>query len=153
MEIMIDITTSNLQLCASRTVFAAKSKFTQRKALAYGVLTALTLLSSTATSKAYSVQTYAWPAGSVITLQMNLGPLSKQLKDGSPTWSAAVTPVLQMWNQKMLRIRCAPGATAGPVSSGDNVNSVVFAGSIFWPVIRFPYPGGCLLPVYGHKAD
>ncbi|MEP6685169.1 MAG: FG-GAP-like repeat-containing protein [Verrucomicrobiota bacterium] len=65
-------------------------------------------------------------------LQLGLGTPSFALQDGSPTWNAAVSPALTMWNQQMQRVHFTGVVNpSAPVSSGDGVNSVVFSSTIF----------------------
>jgi hypothetical protein len=83
-------------------------------------------------AQAYVLEGPSWPAGTVVTLQLGLGNAGRTLQDGNTSWNAAVAPAAEMWNQEVLRVRLTnvPDSTV-PASSGDHVNSVVFASTIF----------------------
>ena len=49
----------------------------------------------------YALENRSWPSGSVITMQMELGPLKQPLQDGSPSWNAAAAPAIDAWNAEM----------------------------------------------------
>ena len=53
-----------------------------------------TLLSPTVYG--YELENGSWPGGSVITMQMELGPLSQTLQDGSPSWNEAAGPAIDV---------------------------------------------------------
>ena len=80
----------------------------------------------------YVLENRAWPDGSVVTVQMELGALQKSLQDGSPSWNTAAAPALDAWNQEMQRVQFATVMNSTlPISSGDQVNSVSFSSTIF----------------------
>jgi len=65
-------------------------------------------------------------------MRLELGTPNHQLQDGSATWNAAISPALTMWNQQMQRAHLVGVVhSPAPPSSGDRVNSVVFASTIF----------------------
>ncbi|MBA2241961.1 MAG: matrixin family metalloprotease [Chthoniobacterales bacterium] len=80
---------------------------------------------------AYSLNGKTWASGSIV-LQLGLGSSNVPLADGNTSWNSAVAPVLSMWNERVQRIQLSGvmNSTA-PASSGDRVNSVVFAPDIF----------------------
>ena len=63
---------------------------------------------------------------------MQLGNTSRTLTDGNTSWDTAALPVFGMWNQQLQGVQfdTVMNSTA-PVASGDGVNSVVFASTIF----------------------
>ncbi len=80
----------------------------------------------------YALENKSWPGGSVVTVQMKLGAPSQTLLDGSTTWNDAAVQALYDWNAEMNDIQMvAVMDSTLPVSSGDGVNSVVFANTIF----------------------
>src|ERR1051325_8979796 len=81
---------------------------------------------------AYTLEGPAWPTGSVVIFQLNLGNPNGNLQDGSSSWNDAVAPALDMWNQNIQRIHTAgvPNSLVS-ASSGDGLNTVVFSNSIF----------------------
>lgn len=81
---------------------------------------------------AYALNGKTWPAGTNIVLQLGLGSSVLPLTDGSPTWNAAVLPVLDVWNQQVQRVQLSGVMdSSAAVSSGDHVNSVVFSSNVF----------------------
>ncbi len=80
----------------------------------------------------YALENKSWPGGSVVTVQMQLGSPSLPLLDGSTTWNDAAVPALYDWNAEMNNIQMvAVMDSTLPVSSGDGVNSAVFASTVF----------------------
>ena len=63
---------------------------------------------------------------------MELGSAGRTLTDGNTSWDTAALPIFGMWNQQLqnVQLSAVTGSTA-PVSSGDGVNTVVFASTIF----------------------
>lgn len=85
-----------------------------------------------ATSPAYVLEGESWPAGTVVVLQLSLGDAGYTLQDGNTSWNNAVAPVAAMWNQRLQHVQFAQVLNSSvPCSSGDHLNSVVFASSIF----------------------
>lgn len=83
-------------------------------------------------SKGYTLEGPVWPTGSVVLFHLNLGNPNTTLQDGNTSWNGAVAPALEMWSQNLQRIQ-ATGLINSPVNatSGDRLNTVVFASSIF----------------------
>ncbi len=80
----------------------------------------------------YVLNGKTWPTNANIVLQLSLGSPSSTLTDGNTSWNAAVLPVLNMWNSQMQRVQLtAVMDSSAPASSGDRVNSVVFANSVY----------------------
>jgi len=85
-----------------------------------------------ATSSAYVLHGRSWPTGTVLTLQLSLGNPTFPLEDGSPSYNAAVAPAATMWDQNIQRVQLSNIMDSGvPASSGDQLNSVVFANNVF----------------------
>jgi len=96
------------------------------------ILAGLVLLSMLQSADAYVLENKSWPPQSTITLQLGLGTPSHSLQDGSPTWDAAITSVLTMWNQQVQRVHLNGVVNpSAPVATGDGVNSIVFSSTIF----------------------
>ncbi len=103
------------------------------------------IVSLTATAHGYVLEGQSWPTGTVVALQLNLGTPSILLQDGSPTWDAAVLPVAGMWNVRLQRVQLSNVLNSGiNASSGDNLNSVVFANNVFGQ----PFGGSTLAVTY-----
>jgi hypothetical protein len=84
------------------------------------------------TSRAYVLEGPSWPAGTVVVLQLSLGNPGRTLQDGNTSWNNAVVPVAAMWNQRLRHVQIAQTLnSSAPCASGDHLNSVVFASSIF----------------------
>jgi len=79
----------------------------------------------------YALEGSSWPAGTVVTFQMGLGPAGRTLIDGNTSWDTAAAPALGAWNNIMARLRYTDTVTSPPVSSGDGVNAVVFSNTVF----------------------
>jgi hypothetical protein len=80
----------------------------------------------------YVLENHSWPNGTVVTMQMELGALNKTLQDGSSSWNVAAAPAIDDWNAQMARIQLAKVMdSTKPVSSGDGINSVSFASTVF----------------------
>ncbi len=83
-------------------------------------------------ANAYVLEGKSWPSGSVVIMQLNLGSAGRVLQDGNTSWDSAVLPVAGMWNQTIQRVQVSTILNpAVPVTSGDRINAVVFANSIF----------------------
>ena len=84
------------------------------------------------TSHAYVLEGQSWPAGTVVVLQLSLGNAGRTLQDGNTSWNNAVAPVATLWSQQLQRVQVAQVLdSSAPCSSGDHLNSVVFASTIF----------------------
>jgi hypothetical protein len=83
-------------------------------------------------ANAYVLEGKSWPSGSIVLMQLNLGSAGRTLQDGNTSWDNAVLPVADMWNQTVQRVRITNIVNPlVPVLSGDRINCVVFANSIF----------------------
>ena len=97
------------------------------------------------TSRAYVLEGQSWPAGTVVVLQLSLGNPGFTLQDGSTSWNDAVAPVANMWNSDVQRVQVTQVLNSTvPAASGDHLNSVVFAHSIFGQ----PFGGNTLAVTY-----
>lgn len=93
---------------------------------------ALALTSFTPTARGYVLEGKSWPTGSIVVMQLNLGSAGRVLQDGNTSWDAAVLPVATMWNVTIQRVQVSTVINpVAPSHSGDRVNAVVFASSIF----------------------
>ena len=99
--------------------------------LALGAIVAAIMGLST-TSRGYVLEGQSWPADTVLVLQLSLGNSTLPLLDGSASYNEAVVPAVNMWNSSVQRVQVTQVMNSGVAcSSGDNMNSVVFASSIF----------------------
>jgi Matrixin len=80
----------------------------------------------------YALEGPQWPSGKGPVMQLELGNSSGTLSDGNTSWNVAAAPALDMWNQVLGSIQFGKvmNSTA-PVASGDRVNSMAFASTIF----------------------
>ena len=86
----------------------------------------------TTTANAYVLEGKSWPSGTTVVMQLGLGSAGRTLQDGNTSWDDAVLPVAGMWNQVLQRVQVTFVVTpSGTGVSGDRVNSVFFASSIF----------------------
>jgi hypothetical protein len=93
---------------------------------------AVALAGFSATVRGYVLEGQSWPAGTIVVLQLSLGNPGFTLQDGNTSWNDAVAPVAAMWNSKVQRVQVAQVLnSSAPCSSGDHLNSVVFASSVF----------------------
>src|SRR5687768_8285394 len=84
------------------------------------------------TARAYVLSGQSWPAGSNIVLQMSLGNPLLPLLDGSTSYNEAAVPAANMWSDNLQRVQVPQVMNSSvPCSAGDNLNSVVFASSVF----------------------
>jgi len=84
------------------------------------------------TARGYVLEGESWPAGSVVVLQLGLGNPPLPLLDGGTSYNEAVVPAANMWNSSVQRVQVTEVMNGGSsASSGDNLNSVVFASSVF----------------------
>ena len=84
------------------------------------------------TARGYILSGQSWPNGTNVVLQMSLGNPVLPLLDGSTSYNEAAAPAANMWNANVQRVQLPQVMSSGvPCSSGDNMNSVVFASSIF----------------------
>lgn len=96
----------------------------------FGVF-ALVLASLSATSRGYVLEGQSWPAGSNVVLRLSLGNPVLPLLDGATSWNDAAAPAASMWSSSVQRVQLTTNNSGGSATSGDHVNSVVFATSIF----------------------
>jgi len=83
------------------------------------------------TAYGYVLEGQTWPAGSTVVLQLGLGNPVLPLLDGATSWNAAAAPAANMWSSTVQRVQLTTNNSSGLASSGDHVNSVVFATSVF----------------------
>jgi matrixin len=110
--------------------FSAARRAGHRVKFAFGTF-ALALAALTATSRGYVLEGQSWPTGSVVVLQLSLGNPILPLQDGSASYNDAVAPAANMWSSSVQRVQVTTNNSGGSATSGDHVNSVVFATSIF----------------------
>lgn len=111
--------------------FSPRAHRTSRRVkFAFGAF-ALVMACLTATSRGYVLEGQSWPAGSTVVLRMSLGNPIAPLLDGATSWNDAAAPAANMWSSSVQRVQLTTNNSGGSASSGDHVNSVVFATSIF----------------------
>jgi len=104
-----------------------------RRAVKFGLVAITAAIAGfSTTAPGYVLHGRSWPTGTVLILQLSLGNPSFPLQDGSASYNAAVVPAATMWGQNILRVQIAnvPDSPV-PASSGDQLNSVVFANNVF----------------------
>ena len=96
------------------------------------LLTCLFLCFTVASSDAYWTLDYGWANSSVITMQLELGPTSIHLDDGSGTWDNSALDALSLWNGYLetIQFEGLPNSTSTEMT-GDGKNSVFFSDSVF----------------------
>lgn len=95
-------------------------------------LVGLAIMSLSSNALAYCTIGKSWPTGSNVVLQFALGQPPGTLIDGNTSWDVAAAPAVTMWNQQMANIQMSVVLNSTvPVATGDRVNSVVFASSVF----------------------
>jgi hypothetical protein len=83
-------------------------------------------------ASAYVLEGPAWPNGTVVTLQMELGAAPHTLQDGTNNWNDAAAPAADGWNAVMKNVQLAKVInSSAPVAPGDGVSSVSFSSSVF----------------------
>src|SRR5207245_7145678 len=89
------------------------------------------------TACGYSLEGSQWPSGRGPVMQLELGNPSSTLSDGNTSWNVAAAPAIDMWNQVLGSIQLGKvmNSTA-PVASGDRVNSMAFASTVFGSSFR-----------------
>ena len=108
-----------------------RSTFNLRSALSGCGAVILLFLSVAAPVEAYVLQGKSWPSAT-LQMSLSLGSAGRTLQDGNTSYDDAVIPVAEMWNQVIQRLRVSTPLSPGASSvSGDRINSVVFANSIF----------------------
>jgi outer membrane biosynthesis protein TonB len=93
---------------------------------------AFTALFFAVKTPAYTLEGPKWASGKGPTMQLELGTANNTLSDGNTSWNVAAAPVIDMWNQVLGSIQLGKvmNSTAA-VSSGDSVNSMAFANTVF----------------------
>src|SRR5689334_22340755 len=73
----------------------------------------------------------SWPDGSIV-MQLQLGPLTTSLIDGSPDWASVADSALNEWNQYITRSKFTSvrDSTAG-IARSNRINNVVFRPDIY----------------------
>ncbi len=106
--------------------------FPVRRHLLPALLLPFALAAFTPVAHGYALEKTTWPSGTVLTLQMQLGPLNQTLRDGSQSWNEAAVPAIAAWNAEMKNVQLAAVMDSTvPISSGDGVNSVFFDSKFF----------------------
>jgi len=82
-------------------------------------------------SLGYNLEGPSWSAGSTILLELGLGNPGRTLIDGNTSWDTAAAPALAMWNQRIQRAQLTSRNPTAGASSGDGINSIVFATTVF----------------------
>jgi len=80
---------------------------------------------------AYVLSGPSWPADSSVTFQLSLGSAGRTLIDGNTSWDAAAIPAFAAWDQSLLHIQFIDHVASSSASSGDRVNTVTFATTMF----------------------
>ena len=92
----------------------------------------LLLLAIVTIAKAFILEGPKWASGSTVTFQSALGPAGRTLLDGNTSWDQAMAPAFPAWNQYMQGVQIVQAINPGaPLSSGDHVNTIAFAGNVF----------------------
>ena len=96
------------------------------------VACAVVLSTAAPVARGYVLEGKTWPAGATVIMQLNLGNAGRTLQDGNTSWDSAVLPVAGMWDQVIQRVQVTTIVNPiAPSSSGDRINAVVFANSVF----------------------
>jgi len=83
-------------------------------------------------ASAFDTEGITWVAGSEVVLQLGLGPTNISLQDGAASWNASAADAVDIWNGYLDFISAsAVSSPTVPQASGDGVNSVFFASTIF----------------------
>lgn len=81
---------------------------------------------------AYNTLGPIWPQGSTIVMQLELGPSSVLLEDGSGTWNGSAANALAAWNPYMEVVQFdSVSDSQAPKAPDDGVNSVFFSNSVY----------------------
>ena len=98
--------------------------------LASAIITAL-LVVIPCSAPAYVLEGPSWPAGTTVVLELGLGDAGRTLIDGNTSWNTAASPAFGMWNQSIQRAQLTSRNPTTGASSGDGINSIVFATTVF----------------------
>lgn len=90
----------------------------------------LLLLAAAPAAAAFSLHGFSWPAGSQITMHLQLTRPPVVLQDGSVSWNASAADALATWNQYLVTASFVEGTGAGPAAN-DGANSVFFSSNIY----------------------
>lgn len=80
---------------------------------------------------AYALEGPSWSSGTTVVFQLGLGNAGRTLIDGNTSWNTAAAPALDQWDQNIQRAQLTSVTGTSSVSSGDGVNSIVFATTVF----------------------
>lgn len=88
----------------------------------------LLLLITANQAKGFALLNLQWPAGSKVVVQLQLGPTTVALQDGTGTWDGSAADTLAIWNGYLdfISLSSVSGSTV-PEASGDGLNSVFFS--------------------------
>jgi hypothetical protein len=90
------------------------------------------IMGLSSTSRGYVLEGQSWPADTNLVLQLSLGNPLLPLLDGNTSYNEAIVPAINMWSSSVQRVQVSQVMNSGVAcSSGDNMNSVVFASSVF----------------------
>lgn len=96
------------------------------------LLCSLCWLAPLSGSLAYNTLGPIWPAGSNIVMQLELGPTSVTLEDGSGTWDGSAADALSAWNPFMEVVQFSSIRNSQvPSAPDDGFNSVFFSDSVY----------------------
>jgi hypothetical protein len=81
---------------------------------------------------AFVVDGTRWPNGTTLTMQLQLGPASGPLMDGTPGFNQAATDALHAWNLHLdLFAFVAVQDSGAPIANRNFLNNVVFNDTVF----------------------
>lgn len=102
------------------------------KTLLLGLLPVWLFLAAPQPVSAYNTLDFTWIPGSQVVLQLGLGPTNISLQDGAASWNASAADAVDIWNGYLdfINVSSVSSPTV-PQASGDGVNSVFFASTIF----------------------
>jgi hypothetical protein len=93
------------------------------------VAVALVLL--TESGGAFSSRGQRWPAGSTVTMHLELGSSSSPLIDGSPDWDSVAESALAAWNPYLNGVTLRAFRDSSAIASGNRINTVSFGNDVF----------------------
>ena len=80
---------------------------------------------------AFAPRGQQWPAGSTITMHLELGSSSSPLIDGSPDWDSVAESALAAWNPYLNAVTFRAFRDSSAIASGNRVNTVSFGNDVF----------------------
>jgi hypothetical protein len=80
---------------------------------------------------AFAPQGQQWPAGTTITMHLELGSSSSPLIDGSPDWDSVAESALATWNPYLSGVTFRAFRDSSEIASGNRVNTVSFGNDVF----------------------